>query len=118
LQSVPVGRDAEGRVITSCVVEHQAAPVTAPGPTRKAVTGAARRLLMELAGELARASTRYRGDGTPLVSRADLEGAWAATKKATRRDKQAAPSYVSRPLIELVSSGHLMLDGGDLWFPR
>lgn len=115
LKTVPVGRDATGREITSCIVEYCDAAIDAQ---RRPVTGAAQKLLIQLAGDLARGSHRYRPDGTPVFSRSDLEVAWAAAKKATGRAKYAAPSYVSKPLADLFANGHLMSDGGDLWFPR
>ena len=111
-----VGHDTSGREITSCVVEYQAADFA--HQNSKPLVGAAQKLLKELAADLARASCRYRPDGTPLIACADLQGAWAASKKATGRDKQAAPSYMSRPLADLVANGHLMQEGGDLWFSR
>jgi hypothetical protein len=118
LMAVPVGRDVSGREITSCIVEYQDQDTTLAG--RKPVTGAAQKLLIQLAGDLARASARYRPDGTPVFSRDDLESAWAAAKKATGRTKYAAPSYLAKPLADLLSNGHLMGDGTgvDLWFPR
>ena len=117
LRAVPVGHDADGHEITSCVVEHQDPGLALPLP-RKPILGAAQKLLIQLAGDLARASPRYRADGTPLVARSDLESAWAATKKATDHQKQAAPSYMARPLADLLSGGHLVQEGADLWFPR
>lgn len=116
LLPVVVGRDETGREVTSCVVEYQSADLAQAA--RKPVIGAAQKLLIQLAGDLARGAARYRPDGTPCFPRADLEAAWAAAKKATHRDKQAAPSYMSRPLADLVTSGHLMQEGCDLWFPR
>jgi tRNA A37 threonylcarbamoyladenosine synthetase subunit TsaC/SUA5/YrdC len=112
-----VGRDDAGREITSCIVEYQSGEeATLAG--RAPVNGAAQKLLIQLAGDLARASARYQSGGTPVFSRSDLESAWAAAKKATGRNKYAAPSYVAKPLADLLSNGHLMGDGVDLWFPR
>lgn len=116
LRAVPVGRNAEGLEVSSCVVEHQSADLA--NTARKPIIGAAQKLLKELAADLARASPRYRPDGTPLVLRSDLEAAWAMSKKATHRDKYASPSYMSKPLADLVAGGHLMQEGPDLWFPR
>lgn len=114
LRAVPVGRDGSGREITSCIVEYQDATLA----ERKPVIGSAQKLIVQLAGDLARGSHRYRPDGTPVLTRGDLEAAWAAEKKATGRAKYAAPSYLSKPLADLLANGHLMSDGGDLWFPR
>lgn len=114
LEAVPVGRDVSGREITSCIVEYQEATLAGRAP----VTGAAQKLLIQLAADLARASPLYRPDGTPVFSRGDLEEAWGAAKRATHRPKQASPSYMARPLAELLAAGHLQADGADLWFPR
>ena len=115
LRPMAVGRSPDGAEVTSCTVEYQSADLIKP---RKPVAGAAQRLLIQLAADLARAASRHREDGTPLISRADLDAAWAAAKRATRHVKQAAPSYLNRPLGDLVANGHLMCDGSDLWFPR
>lgn len=115
--AVPVGRDVSGREITSCIAEYQDQDTTLAA-TFKPVTGAAQKLLIQLAADLARASPRYRPDGTPVFGRGDLEEAWGAAKRATHRPKQASPSYMSRPLAELLAAGHLQADGADLWFPR
>lgn len=114
LRAVPVGRDSVGREITSCIVEYRDADIE----PRRPVTGAAQKLLMQLAGELARASSRYRPDDTPVFTRAELAALWSSTKKQAGRAKQASPSYMDRPLVELLAGGHLQADGADLWFPR
>lgn len=116
LRVLPVGRDSDGEEQTSCVIDWTGA---APVPGRKPISGAAQKLLFQLAGDLAK-SAGGRGElraGRPIFTLEALQASWAATKAATQQPKQAAPSYCRRALHALIEGGHLQAEGGELWFP-
>lgn len=117
LRPVPVGTDQDGIEQTSCVIEYLDAQ-PAKLATRKPLSGSAQRLLYRLASEIAAVNAeqgRLASNGKPLIERARLIEVWQATQKAAGRTR-TSPSYVARPLAELVSCGHLEpVAGGDAW---
>lgn len=116
LDPVPVGRDEDGIVQTSCTVSYIDA---VSGPQRRAVSGAAARLLIQLAGDLAKTAGeagRFRGE-RPVISAETLAETWAEVKRKTGQPKQGARSYFSRTLVVMVTQGHLCQDGDAIWFP-
>ena len=114
LRIVPVGHDEDGEEQTSCVVEWGGA---APQLTNKPVTGAAQKLVFQLANGLAKSAGEAGKltEGRAVFLKSDLLACWAATKKSSGEAKQAAPSYCNRAIDRLTSSGHLQSEGEALW---
>lgn len=116
LRQVHVGATGSGQPETSCVVDWLDDAQAAAASARAPVKGADQRLLLNLAGDLARAAGNEGRllNGRPAFSLNDLREAWQAARRAARG--RVAPSYFTRAFGALVSGGHLLHDGDVVWF--
>jgi len=108
-----VGRDQDGIEQTSCTVALGGTPAV----QRRALSGAAQKLLYRLAGEVAEAAGhagRIAANGRPIIDYDRLVATWQATRDAAGA-KRTAPSYVLRPLEALVDAGYLVAVGEQQW---
>lgn len=117
LRVVDVGRDAAGEQQTSCTVEYRA-DLVAQSDGRRLLGKARTQLLRvaELVAKNALEGNEALENGKPLVFYERLVEAWQAERKRTGA-KRASPSYIDRPLADLVDRGYLIRVRGtdDAW---
>lgn len=115
LRTVAVGRDADGIEQSSCIVDYCDGSAAAAG--KRPITGSSQKLLYRIASEIAAGSAeqgKLAPNGRPIIERERLVETWQATQKAAGR-RRASPSYIIRPLSDLVDAGYLVHVGDDSW---
>lgn len=115
LRAVDVGRDSAGEPQTSCIVEYRSD--LAARSMKPPLVGQAQKQLLRDAQLVAQASAEagdFAPNGKPRIQREKLVAVWQASRAAAGV-KRTSPSYISRPLSELVSGGYLVDIGGDAW---